>query len=447
MVGESSALNMEEREKSLISKALYVRCLPSAAMTAGKGAWLTDASGRHFLDFEAGGCVANTGYCHPRVVAAICEQASRLTHNCFALMGNDVTVDLASRLVSLTPGDFEKKVWFGLSGSDANDCVYKLARWHSGRPRLIACIGAYHGQTMGALALSGLRSQSRFITLSDVVKIPYPYCYRCPFGLRHPTCGVHCLTYVCDYLFQTVCDPQDVAAFVIEPIQGDAGTIVPPSEYLTGVADLCREHGILLVVDEVLTGLGRTGKMLAIEHTGVIPDLVVLGKALGSGIPMSAVVGKAEVLDSMVGGHLLTVGGNTIGSAAAIATLDVIHDEDLASAASRIGGMIVRGLREMKKRHRLIGDVRGAGLLVGLEMVDDNDRPAGREAHKVCYAAYKRGLVMIFLGLHGNVLRINPPLVMTAEEAARGLSILDDALSDVECNRISDEEAGVAIGW
>ncbi|MHB1416688.1 MAG: aspartate aminotransferase family protein, partial [Chloroflexota bacterium] len=385
----------------------------------------------------------------PRVVEAISKQAAKLTHNCFTLFSNEPTVALAERLVELAPGDFPKKVWFGLSGSDANDAIYKLTRRATGRERIVTFIGSYHGQTMGAYSLSGHKAESAFVGLPGVVKVPYAYCYRCPFGMTHPSCRMQCLRFIEETIFNTICPPEDVAGILVEAIQGDSGIVVPPDEFLTGLKAMAERYGMLFMVDEVRTGLGRTGKMFAIEHTGAIPDLITIAKPLGSGVPISACVARSDILDTLEGSHLLTTGGSPIGSAAALTTLDVIRDEGLMARAEETGEYLRRGLCELQKEHEIIGDVRGRGLFTGVEMVRDRvtKEPADTETHKICYRAWRLGLVLIFCGTYSNVLDIVPPLVLSHEQVDRGLEILDQAIRDVSKGLVSDEEISQYRAW
>ncbi len=245
-------------DEELISNALKLR-YTEAVSVAGRGVFLEDSSGRELLDFEAGGCVASIGYGHPRLVRAIAEQYETQSTNCLPVMANEVATKLARRLTDLTPGGFDKKAWFGLSGSDAGACVFKLSRAHRGRPKLASFIGAYHGQTMGAYAMSGFAMMTKFPTTGDVLRLPYPYCYRCPLGSEPGECHMACLEHITGYLVPSLCEIDDLEGVIFEPVQGDAGAIFPPEGFLPGLENWCRENGLLLYADEVLTGLGRTG--------------------------------------------------------------------------------------------------------------------------------------------------------------------------------------------
>ena len=433
------ASELVQRDEKVIGKVTYIRFYPMV-FEAGVGSVVTDVDGNKYIDFQAGAAVANVGYCHPKVVKAVEEQMNKLTHNCFALFSNQITVKLAEKLVEITPGKFRRKVWFGLSGSDANDCLFKLARFNTKRERIISFLGSYHGQTMGAYSLSGHKAESHFLPFPGVVKVPYAYCYRCPFKMEYPECGLQCINFIEDHIFTSICPPEDVAGILVEPIQGDSGMIVPPDEFLKELKRISEENGMLFMVDEVRTGFGRTGAMFAVNHLGLEPDFIVMAKPMASGFPISACVAKAEILDGPMGGHLLTTGGSPIGAAAALANIQVLEEENLCEKAKRTGNYMMRRLEEMKDEHTLIGDVRGRGLFIGVELVKNKKtrEPASLETHKVCYRAWEYGLVLVFNGTHSNVLDIVPPLVISREEVDRGLEILEGAIKDVEKGKVPD---------
>lgn len=441
----SSSISVLTLETNYVSKSNIIRYYPMV-VSRGKGAILWDADGREYIDFSSGGCVANVGYCHPRVTKAIQGQTERLSHNCFTVCSNDQTPVLAERLSHLLPGKFEKTIWFGLSGSDANDWVYKILPKATGRQKIISFVGNYQGQTMGAAALSGLMPQRSFLTISNVLHIPYPYCYRCPLGHKSDSCQVACFSFFENYLIGTIVSAEEIAAIVFEPIQGDGGIIVPPAQYLVRLSNFCRSHSIPLVVDEVLTGIGRSGTWWASEQLDIEPDLVVMGKALASGIPISAVGGKKDLMNVMVAAHHVTCGGNVTGSAAAMATLDVIEEEDLMSNARSMGNRLLNGLDQLKSQHELIGEIRGIGLLIGVE-IERNGMPASDLAHKVVYAAWTEGLLLYYLGLYGNVLILVPPLVIDEKIVDNGLEKLSSALKVVGEGKITDTEIKNFHAW
>ncbi len=436
------------REEQAVGQAMKIRLFP-LVMERASGARIYDADGREYIDFSANWAVANTGYCHPKVVKAVQEQVARNTFASHCTVVTEPAVELAERLIRLFPGGGEKRVWFGLSGSDANDCVSKLFPLATGRSRLISFFGAYHGQTMGSLSLSGHTAQAKFIGQGNVVKLPYPYCYRCPFGRERGSCGFLCLDFLENWVFKSVSPPEDTAAILIEAVQCDGGDVPAPPDYHKRLKAICEKHGILYVVDEVKIGFGRTGKMFGIETYGVVPDAIVFGKPVASGLPLSGVIAPKSILDASVATHLFTTGGNPVSAAAGLATLDVIQEENLPANAARMGEYILGKLKEMQSRIGLIGDVRGKGLVIGVELVKDRKtkEPASREAAKAVFQAYKHGLVIFYVGLHSNVLEITPPLVLTKAEADEGLEKLDRALRDVEAGRVSEEEVARFAGW
>lgn len=440
-----SSSNIFTLESNYVSRSNIIRYYPMV-VSRGKGAILWDADDREYIDFSSGGCVANVGYCHPYVIKAIQAQNERLSHNCFTVCSNDQTPVLAERLSHLLPGKFEKKIWFGLSGSDANDWVYKILPKATGRQKIISFVGNYQGQTMGAAALSGLMPQQSYLTISNVIHIPYPYCYRCPLGHKSNNCQQACFSFFENYLVGTIVSVEEIAAIVFEPIQGDGGIIVPPAQYLARLSSFCRLHSIPLVVDEVLTGIGRTGTWWAFAQMNIEPDVIVMGKALASGVPISAVGGNKDLMDAMVAAHHVTCGGNVIGSAAAMATLDVIEKEDLLKNARIMGKRLLNGLDQLKSQHDLIGEIRGIGLLIGVE-IERNGLPASDLAHKVVYAAWTEGLLLYYLGLYGNVLILVPPLVIDEKTIDAGLEILSTALKVVGEGKITDKDIKNFHAW
>jgi 4-aminobutyrate aminotransferase len=436
-----------ERDAALLSETLKVRFFP-LVIDRAKGCHIWDITGREYLDFMAGWAVANTGYGNPEIKKAVFDQLDKISFATLTAFMSEASIELADQLLKVVPGRGERKVWFGLSGSDASDAVAKLVPMAQKRPRMVSYIGGYHGQTGGSAALSGHTAQSRVMS-GNVVKVPYPNPYRCPLGHDDPaTCGKACLSE--DYVFRTICPPQDVAGLIVEAVQSDGGDIVPPDGYLQGVQALCRKHGILFILDEVKIGFGRTGKMWGFEHSGLEPDVVVLGKAMGSGFsPISAVVAPASVLDVAPAINMYTTAGNPAAATAGLATLKYIQTHDLVGNARVIGDRLLAGFKELQKRHPLIGDARGRGMILGVELVKDRKtkEPAAKEAAKVAYRAFELGLIIFYGGIYSNVLEITPPLTMTPEEADQGIAILDEALRDVESGSFPDEKLGRYAGW
>jgi 4-aminobutyrate aminotransferase len=435
------------REARVLSPATRIPFLPLVVRSAS-GTHFIDADGRQFLDFHSMAAITNTGHNHPRVVEAIQRQAGLLVHCNSAYASHEPMVLLAERLARLAPGARPRRVAFGLSGSDANDGAIKLARAATGRHRVIAYQGSYHGHTYGALSLSAVSLNMRRSfgpELPGVHHIPYPDGYRTPGGADAAT--EECLSAL-DVLLQTVAPPEEVAAVFLEPIQGDSGVIVPPPGYIDGLIERCREHGILLVAEEVQTGMGRTGRWFASEHLELEPDILILGKAMGSGMPLSAIVASAELMDHWSApGHVFCTGANPVCCAAALATLDVIETENLVENARGVGGHLRDGLKELARRFDCIGDVRGEGLMLGVDLVTDREtRERARDlAPRVLAGCFERGLYLTFFS--GSVLRIAPPLILSSEEADLALDILASSIDDAARGRIADQAVAAITGW
>ncbi len=400
-----------------------------------QGMVVEDVDGNRFLDCAAGIAVCSTGHCHPRVVEAIQEQAARLIHICGADFYDPTYVALAERLGQLAPGKGDKKVFLGNSGAEAVEAAFKLARYHSGRSQVIAFFGAFHGRTMGAISLTGSSPSYRkdFRPLvSGVTHIPFGYCYRCGYNLSYPECDLACVSYIEDVLFARTVHPDEVAAIFVEPIQGEGGYIVPPPGWLARLRALCDKYGILLVADEVQSGVGRTGKFFSVEHWDVEPDIVCSAKGLASGMPVSAMIAQDDVMDWPSGTHGSTFGGNPVACAAALATIDVIEQEKLMENAVLVGGRLMANLRELAEESRLIGDVRGLGLMIGVELVKDKGTKARakQEAKEVTLECFKRGLLLLTCG--PNSIRFAPPLVISEAQAEVAFQIFAEALAEVE---------------
>jgi 4-aminobutyrate aminotransferase len=439
-----------ELDAGLISDALKIRFFPHATFE-GRGVRLRDGEGREFLDFSAGWAVANAGYSHPHVKQAVIGQLERTTFGGLLSSMHEPAVRLAERLVELVPGDFHKKVWYGLSGSDASEAAGRLLHLATGKRRMVGFIGAYHGSTAASMAMSAHIAWTNFIGGGHVIKVPYPHAYRCPFGddLGAEKCAEKVIRYLEDYLFKTICPPGDVAAIIVEAVQSDGGDIVPPPNFLPMLADVCRRYDTYLVVDEVKVGMGRTGEWFAFQHSGVTPDVVILGKSLGGGLPLSAVVARAEILDVGTAQALFTTAGNALSCAAGLATVEAIEQDGLVENAREVGAYLHARLVALQERHPLIGDVRGLGLIQGVELVKDRGtkEPASKEAAKVVYRAWELGLVVFYAGMFSNVLELTPPLVLTEADVDEGLEILDRALSDVEAGKVSDAAVARYAGW
>jgi 4-aminobutyrate aminotransferase len=438
------------RDGVALADVLKIRFYPFAVEGAS-GCTITDVEGHDYLDFTSGWAVANTGYGQGEIVDAVVDQMRRISFATLTAFINEPAVRLAEELIALMPGDFEKKAWFGLHGSDACDALSKLLPLATGRPRLLTYIGGYHGQTGGAAALSGHTAQALVAGNGNVVKVPYPYCYRCPFGASDPeSCNLACLDYIKNLVMGTICPPHLTAAVLVEGVQSDGGDVVPPDNYFPALAQLCEEHGILLAFDEVKVGFGRTGRWFSFEHAGVVPQAVAMGKSIGSGVAaLSAVVARADILDVAPAINMFTVAGNPVSATAGLATIEYIRKHDLVANAARIGKRLLDGFQNLAAAHPLIGEARGKGMILGVELVRDRrtKEPAAIEAAKLVYRCKELGLLLFYGGIYSNVIEVTPPLVMTPEEADRGLAVFEEALSDVEEGRFPEEKLGPYAGW
>src|SRR4051794_23202837 len=360
-----------ERDTAAVSPS-YTRCYPVVA-ESGEGAIVQDVDGNRFLDFNAGIAVVATGHCHPRVVQAIQQQAARLIHMSGTDFYYEEMVALAEKLAQLAPGDVARRVSFGNSGAEAMEGAIKLARWSTGRDKIIAFLGSFHGRTMGALSLTARKAVQRAgfgPMLPGVTHAPYPYCYRCPYGKEPESCAVECVQHIENTLLKTISPAEETAAIVVEPIQGEGGYIVPPKKFFDELARVAKENGILLVFDEVQSGMGRTGKMWAAEHFDALPDIFSVAKGIASGLPLGATVARHDLMTWPPGAHASTFGGNPVACAAALTTIALL-EESLIENAARMGEHVMRRLREWPSRFPVVGDVRGLGLMIGVELVRD----------------------------------------------------------------------------
>ncbi len=405
-----------------------------------KGATLTDVDGNRYLDFAGGiGCL-NVGHANEAVVKAATAQLARFTHTSFNVVPYESYVALAERLNRLAPGSGPKKTFFVNSGAEAVENAVKIARVATGRPAVLAFEDAFHGRTLLALSLTSKTHpyQAGFGPFApEVYRAPFAYCYRCSYHLTHPSCGVACVDALED-VFKRYVPAEQVAAVVVEPVLGEGGFVVPPSDYLPRLRALTEKHGILLIADEVQTGFGRTGKLFACEHWGVVPDLLVTSKSIAGGLPLAGVTGKAEIMDApAVGGLGGTYGGNPVALAAAHAVLDAFEDGTLLKRANAIGDAVRSRAEGWKKHFPLIGDVRGIGAMWAIELVKDRatKAPAKEETNAVTQRAYERGLLTITAGTHGNILRTLMPLVTTDDELREGLDVLEASLAAVPGGR------------
>lgn len=400
---------------------------------------ITDVDGNSYLDFNAGWTVAGVGYSNPEVIGAIKKELDSSTGLSAATFPTETTARFAERLIEVTPGDFEKRVWFGHSGTDACAAAYKLLPMATKKNRIISFYGSMHGTDVAGLAMGGHHSTAKYPVPNLVTKVPYAYCYRCPYGLEYPSCNIHCASeFIEENVLKYTTPPEDTAFLIIEPIQSDSGDVVPPSGYLEKLKRTCDKFGILFVDDEVKIGFGRTGKMFGIEHSSVVPDAIALGKSIASGMPVGALVARKGLMER--GFAITTLGGNPIGAAAGLATLDVIERLRLPENAARVGSYMLKLLNELKERHQIIGDVRGKGLIVGIEFVKSRKtkEPARKETTKIVYRAWQLGLITAYVGANGNVMEITPPLTITRDQVRTGVEILERAIKDVEKGEVSD---------
>ncbi|HEV2450272.1 MAG TPA: acetyl ornithine aminotransferase family protein [Thermoplasmata archaeon] len=401
------------------------------AVESARGVWLHDVDGNTLLDFTSGVGVLNVGHCHPAVVRAVQQQAERLMHFAGTDYYYDVQVKVAERLTEITPGTFGKKVFFTNSGTESIEAAVKLARWQRQKPITIGLLGAFHGRSMGALTLTSSKTtqRERFgAFVGGGHHIPSPYCYRCPYQLTYPSCDLYCAKILKELYFETSIPPEDVAAFVAEPVLGEGGYIVPPPGWHKAIKRILDEHHILFISDEVQAGIGRTGKWFGVEHHGVVPDILASAKALGGGLPMGAIVFRSELDYPGQGHHSNTFGGNLIAGAAALASLDVMEKEHLLDNARKGGDHLMARLRELQAKHPQIGDVRGLGLMTAIEIIAGagDKSPAPELRDQIIDEAWKRGLVMLPCGKSS--IRQIPPLVITTDELDEGVEILDAAI-------------------
>jgi len=414
----------------------YVRWVPLVVKEA-HGAIVEDVDGNKYIDLNAGIAVMNVGHSHPKVVEAIKRQAERFQHYSLTDFYYEEAVTAAEKLIGISPVD-SPRVFFANSGTESIEGSLKFARYffEGSRQYFIAFLGAFHGRTYGSLSLTASKAHYRkgFSPLMPgVVHVPYPYPYRCPFRTDDPLeCGEAVLGYIEDWIFHKLVDPSEVAAFVVEPIQGEGGYVVPPDNFLPGLRKLADKNGILIIDDEVQAGMGRTGRWFAIEHWNVKPDIIALAKAIGGGLPLGAIVTRGDIAGKLAkGSHANTFGGNPIALAAMSAVIDVIKEERLLERASRLGEEALRFLNELKDKYEIIGDVRGKGLMIGVELVRDRKtkEPGARELAQVIEKAFKRGVVVIGSGL--STIRIAPPLVIEEEHLFKALNILADVIKEV----------------
>ena len=410
--------------------------ITSSYVVSAKGAIVRDVEGRDFIDFASGIGVMNVGHSHPKVVAAIKDQAEKFTHTCFMVLPYEPVVTLAEKLCAVTPGVFPKTALFLNSGAEAVENAVKIARYYTKRPAVIAFENGYHGRTLLTMSLTSKVKPYKFgfgPFAPEVYRMPFAYCYRCPFGLEYPGCDVACADHLKEFFISHVA-AEKTAAVIVEPITGEGGFITPPPEYFPKLINICRDNGILFIADEIQTGMGRTGRMFATEHWNVEPDLMTVAKSLAAGMPLSAVVGRKEMMEVVhpfgLGG---TYGGNPVACRAGLAVMEIFEEENLLQTAEALGKKLKKRFDAFQKEYELIGDVRGMGPMLALELVKDREtkEPATDEAKALVKFCYDKGLIILSCGNFGNVIRTLMPLVITDELLERGLAIIEEGLTSL----------------
>ena len=420
-----------ERDGKVVSPS-YTRGYPFV-MARGTGAIVEDVDGNRFLDCAAGIAVNSTGHSHPDVVAAIVDQAQKFLHMSGTDFYYEPQVRLGEEFNAIAPFAGPKRSFFSNSGTEAIEAAIKLAKYSTKRYGMIAFIGSFHGRTLGSLALTSSKAIQRkgFGPMQPgVFHANYGNCYRCPVGLKPERCNAECLDFLEHQILVHLIAPEDVAGVLVEPIQGEGGYVVPEVQFHQRLRDLTKKHGILLIADEVQSGMGRTGKMFAMEHFGVEPDIVAVAKGVASGLPLGVTTARAEVMDWPPGSHASTFGGNPVSCAASLATIKLLKDTLMQNAAD-VGAFMLDRLRELQQKHQIIGDVRGKGLMIGIELVRDRatKERATTERDQVVDACFAKGLLV--LGAGKNAIRISPPLVLSKPQAATAVDILDQAIAGI----------------
>jgi len=398
-----------------------------------KGALIWDEQGREYIDFAGGIAVMNVGHSHPKVIAAIKNQSEKFTHSCFMVLPYEPAVCLAEKLCNAVPGNFPKKTLLVNSGAEAVENAIKIARYYTKKPAVITFENAFHGRTYLGMSLTSKTKPYKFgfgPAVPEIYRMPFAYCYRCHLGLDYPNCEVACADQL-NNILKTHVAPEQTAAIIAEPVQGEGGFIAPPPEFFPKIKKICDENEILFIADEIQSGIGRTGTMFAMEHYGIEPDLTTVAKSLAAGMPLSAVVGRKDIMDSVhAGGIGGTYGGNPVSCAAALAVFDIFETEDLLSKSRALGERLRNRLNELKDKFEIVGDVRGLGPMAALELVKDRKTkmPATEETRALVQFCFERGLILLSCGGYGNVIRLLAPLVITEDIVDKGLNIIEEGL-------------------
>ena len=424
---------MQDSKKFIKLLAPVLLKATSLVFERGEGPYLYTAEGKKYLDYVSGIAVNNLGHCHPKVVAAIKEQAEKLIHPSFSLGYYPSALNFVAKLTKYTPGDLDT-VFFSNSGAEAVEASLKFARYITKKPVYITYRGAFHGRSFGATSATSASVSYRAgyePLLSSVYHAPYPYCFRCPYKQKVDSCSLECLEEI-TRMFDYLVDPSTVALVLIEPVQGEGGYIVPPQKYMNALVSLCKEKGLLLALDEIQTGFGRTGHMFAAEHFGIQPDIIVLGKAIASGMPLSAIVSRKELMEKWTpGSHGSTYGANPVSCAAALASLEVIEEEDVLKNCQKVGSYFRDQLLKLQEKFPVIGDVRGLGLMLAVELVDAKGAPNAAATKAINQYCYENGVLFYNCGTYKNCIRFMTPLNITTSVVDEGLTVLEKALEKV----------------
>lgn len=431
MINKDQYLGPDEvlrKKKDYIIPCVYHFYAEPVQLVKGEMQYLYDHTGKQYLDCFAGVSVVNCGHCHPEITKAICEQVTTLQHTCTIYLTENI-VNLAERLSQITPGRLQK-TFFCSSGTEANEGAALLASIYTGKQEFISLRQGLHGRTKLTMSLTGLSLwRTDTSPVGGISFAPNAYCYRCPYGKRYPECDMACANEI-ETIIKTATSGQ-VAAFIAEPIQGNGGIITPPPGYFKRVKEILDKYNILLIIDEVQTGFGRTGKMFAIEHYGVEPDIMTMAKALGNGTPVGAFTSRPEIADTYTRPGASTLGGNPVTSAAALATIEVLTKNNLTAQAAQLGEYLKQGLAELQKKHPLLGDIRGHGLMLGVEMVNPDKSPASEQLDRILEQMKNRGFLIGKNGPDRNVMAFQPPLVITRDDLDKLLNNLADVLTTI----------------
>lgn len=431
--GPRSQELMKERDQHVPPGISYT--LP-VFIEEASGALIKDVDGNVFIDFAGGIGVCNFGHCHPKVVKAVQDQAQKYLHTCFMVAMYEPYVGVARRLNELTPGDGPKKTALFNSGAEAVENAVKIARRYTKKTGIVALENAFHGRTLMTMTLTSKVRPYKYgfgPFAPEVYKIPSPYCYRCKFGLSYPGCNIECARYL-EHFFIVECPAENVAAVIAEPVQGEGGFLVPPKEYFKVLQDICRRHGVLLIIDEIQSGFYRTGYRFAIEHFGIVPDIITTAKSIAAGLPLSAVTGRAEIMDVAGPGEIGgTYGGNPLSCVAACTVMDLMEEENMGQRSRQVGEMARKRFEEMKEKYEIIGDIRGLGPMIALELVKDRvtKEPAADETKALAQKCHEKGALVITAGILGNVVRVLMPVVITDEQLNYGLDVIEESLKEL----------------